>query len=506
MVGPGNRGDDRVPPQSLSVISGSPRRVAASGATLLWLAVPSKTSRRAIRPTGSATPPRGSSTAWYSPPGVPKRDTSRHAFLGLPLHSCVFPASPGCTSSGTAGLSRGFRPLGATQKRRATYPGASNSGSRCVPAVHAGSDALPSRRHLPVLFFTGRALGVPLSQSTSPNRRSPGLFDPRLLPATWAGAIGIGTGGPARPPGNRPVRLSASGPCMPPRTRRRVHDVPRGLQIRSRPSEWGSEVPSLQGLDPAAGGKFATMSPWPPANLPALPGVHSSLGAFPSRPWPFPGAATRPSPLARALAATPGILARTPPLSPGCRGSPASASSPVLTETCPSGFVTLYYRVSKNRESAGLFRGCGPSEVSLLVRGFPRLPGSPAGVGAAVRPHFQVQFQSLTRAETRVNPPRIDLLESLSFRAVARTRKFRPVSSTGFRRREGRGLEGRGAADSPRTGIPHGSNASDSVHSPHTRCISADQGAERNRRGTGQGGQGAGKVVVDAGFARHGGR
>lgn len=149
-----------------------------------------------------------------------------------------------------------------------------------------------------------------------------------------------------------------------------------------------------------------------PGELPALPGVHSSLGHSPPRPWPFrvppPPFASRRGPLRPPRDPRPEHPrfrrdAAAPPHRPPLRyfrDVPFRVRSPVLQS----------FKEPGNRLAS--FEAAGPSEVSLLVPRVPRLPGSPGGCRSGRPTPFPSPVSSLTRAETRVNPPRIDLLES----------------------------------------------------------------------------------------------
>lgn len=339
------------------------------------------------RPTGSATPPRGSSTPWSSPAGRRKRELP-----GVP--SSAFRSTPESSPHPQGAvlrhhrLSRGFCPHGATQKRRATAPGASNSGSRCVPAVPAGSDAfLPSPS--PRCVSTGRALGVPLSQSL-PEQRSPGLSTRASLPATWATAIGIGT---RRSRGVLPgIDLSPRGvrPNRGPRTRRCRLPVPRGLQIRP---------PLGMGFRGALASRGSSRCRWEVRrHVSMAPGVFLLSQAF-TPPWGIPlpglgllGCRHRPSPFGAGPCVTPGILAPNTPAFAGMPRLPRIGLLSGTSGTSPSGFVPLYYRVSKNREIGWpLSRLPAPPRFPSSSR---RFPGRPVPRRVSERPSDPISKSS----------------------------------------------------------------------------------------------------------------
>lgn len=363
MVGPGNRGDDRsASPEPVGDI-GFASRVTASGATLLWFAVPSKTSRRAIallvrRPHPVVHPPRG-----LRPPGA--GSVNFQACLprpSAPLQS--HPRIPRVPSSGTTGSHEVSAPTAQPKSDEPPLPEHPTPGPvASLPFLPAPTPS--SRRHLPGVFQPGAPSGF-LSLRAFPNsdRRASRPAPPFLRLGRPRSASG--PGGPAASSRESTFRLAASG-----RTGGRAQGAaaclfPGGCKS-DRPSEWGSEVPSLQGVHPAAGGKSAAMSPWPPASS-CSPRRSLLPGAFPFPASAFSGAATALRPSARALASPPGSSPRTPPLSPGCRGSPASASSPVLQGQALPGSFPCTTEFQRTGKSAGLFRGCRP------LRGFPPRP------------------------------------------------------------------------------------------------------------------------------------
>jgi len=357
-----------VPPQSLSVISGSPRASPRPAQLSCGWLYPRR-------------PPGGLSPYWFGDPTswflhrvvfarrVPEARTSRHAFLGLPLHSRVFPASPGCRPPAPPALTR-FPPPRRNPKATSHQPRSIQLRVTLRPCRSRRLRRLPPVAISPVCFNRARPRGSSLSE---PSRTAvAGPLDPRL-PSCDLGRRDRHRDPevPRRPPGNRPVRLSASGPCMPPRTRRRVTTFPGGCKSDLAPRNGVPRCPRFKGLIPLPVGNSPPCLHGP-RRTSCSPRRSLLPGAFPSPALAFPGAATALRLSARALAAPPGSSPRTPPLSPGCRGSPASASSPVLQRRALPGSFPCTTEFQRTGKSAGLFRGCRP------LRGFPPRPaGSP---------------------------------------------------------------------------------------------------------------------------------
>jgi len=354
-----------VPPQSLSVISGSPRA----------------SPRPAQLSCGSLCPrrlPGGLSPYWFGEPTswfihrvvltrrVPEARTSWHAFLGLPLHSRVIPESPGCRPPASPALTR-FPPPRRNPKATSHHPRNFHIRVTLRPCRSRRLRRLPPVAISPVCFNRARPRGSSLSE---PSRTAiAGPLDPRL-PSCDLGECDRHQDPevPGHPPGHRPFRLSASGPDEPQRTRRRNPTI-QGSANPTAPRNGVPRCPRFKGLFPLPVG-----SPPPCLHGPRRPSCspRRSLlpGAFPFPASAFPGAATALRPSARALASPPGSSPRAPPLSPGCRGSPASASSPVLQRRALPGSFPCTTEFQRTGKSAGLFRGCRP------LRGFPPRPAS----------------------------------------------------------------------------------------------------------------------------------